>query len=179
MQKVLLVDPRDRVIGAAEKIDAHTRGLRHRAFSVFIQNRRGEVLLQRRAASKYHSGGLWANSCCGHPASEGEETSVAARRRLGEELGLSCDLVWLFRTSYRTRVGPTMVENEVVHIYRGLSDRDPVPAPEEVEDWAWVPVEDLASMVRREPWKYAGWLKHYVTNCSAGLRKLHPGSAQR
>lgn len=174
MRQVLLVDPLDRLIGAAEKIEAHRRGLRHRAFSIFIQNRRGEVLLQRRAASKYHSGGLWANSCCGHPEMSDEDTSAAAKRRMKEELGLSCEPIWLFRTEYCIRVSSTMFENEIVHIYRAFTDHDPRPAPEEVEDWAWVPVEDLAPLVRREPWKYAGWLKHYLTHCSADLRMLHP-----
>jgi isopentenyl-diphosphate delta-isomerase len=174
MPEVLLVDSHDRIMGVHEKLDAHLRGLRHRAFSVFILNQRGEILLQRRSLSKYHSGGLWANSCCGHPANAQEDTCTAAERRVREELGLACELVRIFRTSYRARVSPSMIENEIVHVFKGFSDQDPTPSPEEVADWAWVPVGELAHVVASQPRNYAAWLKHYVFDCSAALEKLQP-----
>jgi isopentenyl-diphosphate Delta-isomerase len=174
MPEVLLVDSHDRIMGVHEKLDAHLRGLRHRAFSVFILNQRGEILLQRRSLSKYHSGGLWANSCCGHPANAQEDTCTAAERRVREELGLACELVRIFRTSYRARVSPSMIENEIVHVFKGFSDQDPTPSPEEVADWAWVPIGALAHAVGRQPQDYTAWLKHYVFDCSAALEKLQP-----
>src|SRR5882757_4685210 len=99
-----LVDVEDRLIGTAEKLDAHRRGLLHRAFSVFVFDRQGRLLLQKRAATKYHSGGLWANSCCGHPGPQ-DEVAASARRRLNEEMGVDCALTPLFRTIYRADVG--------------------------------------------------------------------------
>src|SRR3954469_14253008 len=114
-ETVVLVDEDDREVGLAPKLRAHERGLLHRAFSVFVLNARGEVLLQRRADGKYHSAGLWTNTACGHPR-PGEPVAAAARRRLREEMGFECALVAAGTFVYRARVGSELVEHELDHL---------------------------------------------------------------
>src|SRR4051812_29121136 len=123
--KVILVDDNDREVGVMEKMEAHRRGLLHRAFSIFIFNSRGELLLQKRALSKYHSGGLWTNTCCGHPM-PGENIETAANRRLNEEMGINCVLNNIFQFHYNVLLDHAMTENEIDHVLFGICENNPV-----------------------------------------------------
>jgi isopentenyl-diphosphate delta-isomerase len=157
-EQVVLVDENDAPVGTLEKQRAHLEGRLHRAFSVFVLNSRGEMLLQRRAEGKYHSGGLWTNTCCSHPR-PGEDVHEAARRRLREEMGIDTDLTPLFRFTYRAEVGPGLVEHEYDHVLAGRYDGEPVPAVDEVDGWRWLPVRDVADEVRRNPEAFTPWFR--------------------
>ena len=157
---ITLVDEYDRPVGTAGKLQAHVAGLLHRAFSIFLVDEQGRILLQRRHASKYHSGGLWANTCCGHPR-PGEETAEAAQRRLSEELGISERLELTFSTRYTLRVSDDMIENEFVHVYFGALRQSPKPAPLEIESIALLSAPDLFACAASP--QTAPWLRHYVT----------------
>ncbi len=126
-EQLILVDERNRATGSAGKTAVHRAGLLHRAFSIFIVDERGRMLLQQRSPKKYHSGGLWANSCCGHPR-PGERTTTAANRRLGEELGITSDLSFGFFARYQTPLDDGMNENELVYVYFGKLKSATAPA---------------------------------------------------
>ena len=158
---VILVDADDREIGTADKLDAHRRGLKHRAISALVKNRAGELLLQQRSPAKYHSGGLWANACCSHPR-PGEGVADAARRRLREEMGLDCRLDPLFVFSYRESVSNGLVENEIVHVFGGQHDGPAQPDPAEASSWKWVAFDDLVADITTRPEAYAVWFRQYV-----------------
>ena len=144
----MLIDEGDAALGEGEKLDVHRSGVLHRAFSVFAFNAAGELLLQRRALSKYHSGGLWTNTCCGHPR-PGEATADAARRRLGEELGIGCgELRPSGVLRYRAEI-VDLVENELDHLLVCEISEDPDPDPEEVVEWRFVPVSELGEWIAR------------------------------
>lgn len=168
------MDAGDRVTGRAGKLAAHQQGLLHRAFSVFVRDRAGRVLLQRRAAGKYHSAGLWTNACCGHPRA-GEETAVAAARRLGEEMGFRCDLVPLFSTLYRAELANGLIEHEFVHVFGGDFDGEPRPDPEEVSAWRWVTLDELVAGVDTHPEIHSAWFaiyrRDFLPNLRAWLRQ--------
>ena len=157
-EQVILVDECDRELGASEKLSAHTEGALHRAFSVFIFDGAGRLLLQRRARGKYHSGGLWSNTACGHPR-PGEATAEAARRRLREEMSLDCELREAFEFIYRAQLDGALVEHEYDHVFVGTNDAEPAPDPTEVEEWRWVSMSDLRKGLRDEPHRYSYWLK--------------------
>lgn len=159
--EIILVDPEDRPIGVAPKRTVHLLGLRHRAFSILLRDDAGRVLLQRRAPDKYHSGGLWANSCCGHPK-PGESTHDAAVRRLYEELGLRAALTHAGVFTYRAAVGQTMIEHEIDHVFVGAAVGDIAPDPNEISAIAWTAVGDLAADLRENPHRYAVWLPHVL-----------------
>src|SRR5215470_3815873 len=127
-EQIILVDESNRAIGVAGKHAVHRAGLLHRAFSIFVVDDRGRILLQQRNPKKYHSGGLWANSCCGHPR-PGERTVTAARRRLKEELGVSAALSFGFFARYRAELDHGMQENEFVYVYFGALAMEPRPDP--------------------------------------------------
>jgi isopentenyl-diphosphate delta-isomerase len=160
---LILVDARNRAVGRAGKMEVHRRGLRHRAFSIFLVDEAGRLLLQRRSRRKYHSAGLWANSCCGHP-SPGERTHQAARRRLREELGASARLKFGFRTQYRTALPNGLIEHEIVHVYVGREPRKVMPNPQEVAATAHLSLAELRQDVARRPRRYAYWLRYYLKN---------------
>ncbi|VEB98944.1 Isopentenyl-diphosphate Delta-isomerase [Cedecea lapagei] len=155
-EKIILVDALDRQIGTGEKMDVHLEGRLHRAFSIFIFNTAGELLLQRRANSKYHSGGLWANTCCGHPR-PGETSAEAARRRLKEEMGFDCLLFPVGTITYRAQVSPTMIEHEFDHLYIGRFSEEPRPNPAEVDTWQFLTLENIHQQLAQQPEKFAAW----------------------
>jgi isopentenyl-diphosphate delta-isomerase len=160
-ERIILVDADDREVGLAPKLDAHARGLMHRAISVVVLDGRGRMLLQKRAADKYHSGGLWTNSCCTHPRA-GETTEAAARRRLREELGVDCPLKFVLRTHYRADVGNGLIEDEVVHLFLGAYDGPVTPDPDEVEGFDWVSRADLRQRMAADPEAYTYWFRYYM-----------------
>ncbi len=145
-------------IGTMDKMAAHRTGTLHRAFSVFIFNSQGQLLLQRRALDKYHSGGLWTNTCCSHPYL-GEFTPVAARRRLQEEMGMECELTELFQFIYRHEFENGLIENEYDHVFMGISDELPSPDPAEVAGFRYVDTDILSAEISEHPDKYTEWFK--------------------
>lgn len=173
-EEVILVDERDRVLGSSGKLRAHLDGALHRAFSVFVFDERGRLLLQKRAAGKYHSAGLWSNTACGHPR-PGEETGAAARRRLREEMNFDCELSEEFSFIYRAELGAGLVEHEYDHVFTGTFAGRPSPDPAEVEDWEWVTVEELHRAIEDDPARYSRWLKIVVEE--SGWHRLNAGNA--
>ena len=157
-EQLIYVDEQDRELGSGGKMLAHQEGLLHRAFSVFVFDAAGRLLLQKRAASKYHSGGLWSNTACGHPR-PGEETGAAARRRLREEMGLDCELSEAFAFRYRAEFDNGLVEHEYDHVFFGRHEGDPAPDPSEVEDWRWASPDELSRDLQANPQHYTYWLR--------------------
>lgn len=158
MEKVILVDENDVPIGEMEKMEAHEKGVLHRAFSVFIFNENNELLLQKRALSKYHSGGLWSNSCCSHPRID-ETVVEAGTRRLVEEMGFSVPLEAVFSFIYRAELDNELTEHELDHVLIGRYNDAPKMNPEEVEDWKYIGLDELASDMTTHPERYTEWFK--------------------
>jgi isopentenyl-diphosphate delta-isomerase len=158
MEWVQLVDERDNELGVMEKIAAHREAALHRAISVFIFNSNGEMLLQQRAAGKYHSGLLWTNTCCSHPR-PGEGLMEAASRRLFEEMGLRCTLQHQFSFLYKADLGNEMTEHEYDHVYFGYTDDVPLADPDEVSAWAYRNVADIATRIAEQPAVFTAWFK--------------------
>jgi len=158
MEYVVLVDEKDTEIGVMEKMEAHEKGLLHRAFSVFTFNSKGELLLQKRASSKYHSGGLWTNTCCSHPR-EGESPIDAAHRRLMEEMGFDCSLNKAFDFIYKRALDNDLTEHELDHVFIGNFDGVPEMNPEEVEDYKYIGIEELIVDIEKSPQNYTEWFK--------------------
>lgn len=156
VNEVILVNQKDEEIGKMEKMEAHRRALLHRAFSVFIFNSNGEMLLQQRADNKYHSGGLWTNACCSHPV-PGEDTGAAATRRLREELGFITPLRKAFTFEYKTEFENGLTEHEIDHVFTGLFDGDVKPNRNEVKDYAYLPLEDIQISLKEQPSKFTSW----------------------
>ncbi len=157
-ERVVLVDTDDVELGTLEKLRAHMEGALHRAFSVFVFNARGEMMLQRRAAAKYHSGGLWSNTCCSHPR-PGEAVAAAAHRRLREEMGFDCALDEAFRFVYRADVGGGLTEHEYDHVFVGRFDGEPALNPAEVEAWRWVSTDQVCREVETTPEAFTFWFR--------------------
>ena len=164
MSRIILVDQNDRALGSSEKLSAHQKNLKHRALSVFIFNNRDQLLLQKRNKNKYHSGGLWTNTCCSHPA-PGEETAKAAARRLKEEMGISCSLKEIFSFNYQARLGK-IFENEFDHVFVGRYNGNPKSDPKEAEAWQWIDLEKLNQEIKRNPHKYTYWFRKVMENYS-------------
>lgn len=160
-EQLILVDAQDRELGVKEKMEAHVEGALHRAFSVFIFDSEKRLLLQKRARTKYHSGGLWSNTACGHPR-PGETTLAAARRRLREEMGFDCELREAFEFLYRAELDGALIEHEYDHVLVGTYEGDPAPDPSEVEGWRWVTMDELRRRLSDEPQSYSYWLKAMV-----------------
>lgn len=157
-EEVILVDENDAVLGLMEKMEAHEKGVLHRAFSVFVLNAKNELLLQQRALTKYHSGGLWTNTCCSHPRN-GEDTLAAAHRRLQEEMGFDCEMVKLLDFIYRAELDKGLIEHEFDHVFVGRWEGIPKINKEEVADYAWLDVDVLENDMQQHPEKYTAWFK--------------------
>lgn len=156
MEQVILVNGQDEQVGSMEKMEAHRKGALHRAFSVFIFNDRNEMLLQQRAVTKYHSGGLWTNACCSHPR-PGEETEAAAVRRLQEELGFTTPLTKIFDFHYNAAFNNGLTEHEFDHVYVGTFTGKINPNPSEVQDYCYKKMEEVAATIQSHPHKYTAW----------------------
>jgi isopentenyl-diphosphate Delta-isomerase len=157
-EHVILVNKSDEPIGIQEKIEAHEQANLHRAFSVFIFNSKGEMLLQQRAKEKYHSGGLWTNTCCSHPR-PGEETISAAHRRMKEEMGFDCELKEAFHFIYKTKFDHGLTEHELDHVFTGQYEGKIIPNPEEVEDYKWINLESIRKEMEEKPEIFTSWFK--------------------
>ena len=157
-EKVILVDKNDNQVGLMPKLEAHEKGLLHRAFSIFIFNSRYELLLQKRASSKYHSGGLWTNTCCSHPR-EGEDTLDAANRRLDEEMGIKVSLRKVYDFIYKAELDNQLTEHEFDHVFYGVCDNDPILNKDEAEDFKWVDMETLNNDIIKNEDDYTVWFK--------------------
>ena len=157
-EKVILVDENDTQVGLMPKLEAHQKGLLHRAFSIFIFNSNHQLLLQKRAISKYHSGGLWTNTCCSHPR-EGEETINAANRRLIEEMGIKTNLRKVFDFIYKAELDNELTENEFDHVFYGIYNEDPIINTEEADDFKWIDMETLNNDIAINGQNYTVWFK--------------------
>ncbi len=161
-ENVILVDKNDDPVGLMEKMEAHEKAVLHRAFSVFIFNSEGELLLQQRAQHKYHSPGLWTNTVCSHPC-EGEKTDAAAHRRIVEEMGFDCSFEEAFSFIYRADVGQGLIEHEFDHVFIGSSDTAPLINSDEVASWKYVELQWLEKDVMINPINYTEWFKIALT----------------
>lgn len=157
-EKVILVTKNDDQRGLMGKMEAHQKGELHRAFSVFVFNKKGEMLLQQRSLDKYHSPGLWTNTCCSHQR-EGESNIEAGKRRLQEEMGFSCELEEMFWFLYKASFDNGLTEHELDHVMRGFYDHDPVINPEEVASYKWMLLEDVKNDIAMHPERYTEWFK--------------------
>ncbi len=155
---LILTDENDHAIGMMEKLLVHKLGLLHRAFSIFIFNTRGEILLQQRAKDKYHSGGLWSNACCSHPRFE-ENISDAVERRLWEEMGIRADTNFAFSFIYKVTFDNGLTEHEYDHVYFGITDDTPVPNKTEVCNWKYMNLSELKYDIEKQPGNYSEWMK--------------------
>lgn len=156
--EVILVDPQDQVLGKMEKLEVHEKGLLHRAFSIFLFNSKGEMLIQQRALEKYHSPGLWTNACCSHP-SPGESLEQACSRRLMEELGISAELSYMFQFTYRAELENGLIEHELDHVYTGTYEGNIPFNPQEIKAIKWLKPTDLIIDIEQNPNHYTAWFK--------------------
>ncbi|HTS44950.1 MAG TPA: isopentenyl-diphosphate Delta-isomerase [Puia sp.] len=155
-EEVILVNEQDEPVGRIEKMEAHKKALLHRAFSIFIFNAKGEMLLQQRSAHKYHSAGLWTNACCSHPR-PGEDVLDAASRRLNEELGFSTRLKKIFDFIYQSSFDNGLTEYEFDHVLIGEYGGEIMPNTDEVSDYCYKSMEEIQSSMQLQPAKYTAW----------------------
>lgn len=158
IENVILVNKFDEELGLMEKMEAHEKGLLHRAFSVFVLNDDGHLMLQQRAIDKYHSGGLWTNTCCSHPR-KGESNEEAAKRRLMEEMGFECPVEKTLEFIYKAELDKGMTEHEYDHLFIGKYNGEPVLNPKEAMAWKWVDINVLANDIDKNPEKYTAWFR--------------------
>ena len=164
--RLIAVDEHDRETGTVEKMAAHRQGVLHRAFSIFVFDDADRLLLQRRASGKYHSGGLWSNTCCSHPRA-GESLLDAAHRRLREEMGFDCALDPVYGFVYRAVLDGGLVEHEYDHVLAGRFQGTPVPDATEVDDWEWVSLPLVQSRFDENPNAFTAWFKHALDGLQA------------
>lgn len=163
IQKVILVNENDEVLGTMEKLEAHLKGALHRAFSVFIFNDQKKLLMHQRAFDKYHSPGLWTNTCCSHPYPN--ETNLdAANRRLKEEMGMQCELKEQFSFIYKERINATIEEYELDHVFLGYSDSEPRINKEEVAAYKWISLTELKEQMHTQPNDFTIWFKIIINS---------------
>ncbi len=158
LEEVILVNTKDEEVGTMEKMLAHEKALLHRAFSVFIFNHKGEMLIHQRAEDKYHSGGLWTNACCSHPR-KGETTEEATHRRLMEEMGFDCPVSERFSFIYKAELDHGLTEYEYDHVFFGSFDGKPRINPDEVSDWKYISIATLTESMKQHPEHYTEWFK--------------------
>jgi len=158
-EELILVNEQDEEIGFGEKLKVHKNAQLHRAFSIFVINKKNQLLLQRRAFSKYHSGGLWANTCCSHPL-RGEDQELTLHRRLMEEMGFDCNLKKLFHFIYKVELDNGLTEYELDHVYLGRHENDPNPNPKEVNNFKWMDLDKLKIDLEVNNQNYTYWIKH-------------------
>ena len=170
---IVLVDSQDRAVGVGDKMDVHRRGLLHRAFSAFVFDSAGRLLLHQRSFGKYHCGGLWTNTCCSHPGPD-EPVAAAGERRLAEEMGFSCALTPLFGFEYRAELDGGLVEHEYDHVLVGASDDTPAPDPEEVAAYEWVALDEVERRIHAHPERFTPWFKIALPRVVAALREPPP-----
>ena len=168
LEYVILVDVNDQEIGKMEKQEAHEKGLLHRAFSVFVFNEKKELLLQQRALTKYHSAGLWTNTCCSHPR-VGETIEQAAHRRLMEEMGFDCELTTKSSFIYKASFENGLTEHEFDHILVGVFNGEINFNPTEVKNFKWITLDELASDLRQNNQNYTAWFKIIFENFQKSL----------
>lgn len=157
-QLLVLVNESDEPVGVMEKMEVHRKALLHRAFSVFVFNQKGEMLLQRRAITKYHSGGLWTNTCCSHPYA-GETVVQAAKRRLAEELGFQTDVQPAFSFIYKAALDNDLTEYEFDHVLTGIYDGEVFPDPEEVSEYTYKSMSVLKDELDQHPDQFTAWFR--------------------
>ncbi|WP_195987884.1 isopentenyl-diphosphate Delta-isomerase [Clostridium sp. D53t1_180928_C8] len=160
---IICVDKNDNEVGHIEKMDAHIKGLLHRALSIFVFNEKNELLLQKRYSGKYHSPGLWTNTCCTHPNKD-ENTDDAAVRRLQEEMGFSCDLKEVFSFIYYIKFDNDLIEHEFDHVYFGRYSNEISINPLEVEDYKWISLDNIKVDLKTNPDNYTFWFKYIIEN---------------
>ena len=168
--KVVLVNEFDEEIGAMDKLEAHERGLLHRAFSVLVFNSKNELLLQRRAFGKYHSEGLWTNTCCSHPY-PGESILDAGKRRLFEEMGFTCELNHAFSFIYKAELDKGLTEYELDHVMIGFSEETPHLNLEEVSAFRWMSIKEIIADMEFYPENYTAWFRILMTDYNAKIEK--------
>lgn len=156
--QVVLVDRMDNALGSMDKIEAHIKGELHRAFSVFLFNSKGEMLIHQRAAEKYHGANLWTNACCSHPQWN-EDIKTSALERLDYEMGLECNIIPSFSFLYNTPVENGLIEHEFDHVFIGHTDKVPNPRKEEVQDFKWILPSNLLEEIESEPTLFTTWFK--------------------
>jgi isopentenyl-diphosphate delta-isomerase len=157
-EMVILVNENDEQIGLMPKMEAHEKALLHRAFSVFIFNDKLELMLQQRALEKYHSPGLWTNTCCSHQR-DGENSIEAGKRRLFEEMGFTAELKETTSFIYKAPFDNGLTEHEFDHVLVGTYNEEPVLNKDEVVDWKWMPLEDVKTDIKENPDDYTAWFK--------------------
>lgn len=163
MEQVILVDADDKPVGTMEKMQAHREGKLHRAFSILIFNVQGQLLIQKRAAGKYHSPGLWANTCCSHPQPS-ETMEAATRRRLREELGIDLQPKFEYKFIYRAELGNNMTEHEMDYVFSGTWNKEPEVDTNEISAWRFVDVDVLREDMAHHPEAYTHWFKLIVSH---------------
>lgn len=166
---VILVDKNDKVLGLMPKMEAHKKALLHRAFSVFVFNEKCQLLLQQRALDKYHSPGLWTNTCCSHQRQD-EETIAAGKRRLQEEMGINCDLKALFRFIYKAPFENGLTEHELDHVLVGTYNENPIINHSEVAAFKWMALEEVDADINANPNIYTAWFKIILKEYLAHLK---------
>ena len=170
-EQVVLVDDRDNETGTMEKMEAHKKAVLHRAVSVFISNSNGKWLIQRRALNKYHSNGLWTNTCCSHPF-PGENIEDAANRRLQEEMGMTCNLNKVYEFIYREDLDNELTEHEYDHVFAGVTDEIPVINTEEVVEWKYISFDDLKNEIENHPEMFTVWFKKIYREINFHLNEI-------
>ena len=163
MEKVILVDEHDDVLGSMEKMEAHQKGMLHRAFSILIFNSKGELLLQKRSVSKYHSGGLWTNTCCSHPTLD-ESVTSAARKRLKFEMGIDVETEFAFKFIYKTTLDKSLIEHELDYVLSGTFDGTPIINKDEVSEWKFMSLNELKNNMKLSPEIYTEWFRLIVNH---------------
>ncbi len=156
--KVLVVNEKDEPLFEMDKMEAHEKGVLHRAFSIFIFNSKNEILIHQRAGDKYHGAYLWTNACCSHPQLN-EDVKNSAIQRLQFEMGLQCSIHFLFSFIYKTVVENNLIEHEYDYVFIGYSDKDPEPNPTEVKAYKWLSINDLKIDIVNQPQLYTYWFK--------------------